>query len=63
MRGYYRGRMLDRSAVAAALHYSWPIAPWVGGTIEAAVGIGSATFEQGGHIDSVRVALSVNHLF
>ena len=38
MRGYYLGRLVDRSAAAAAAHYVWPVAPWLGGTIEAAVG-------------------------
>ena len=38
MRGYYAGRLVDRSAATAAAHYVWPIAPWLGGTIEAAVG-------------------------
>ncbi len=38
MRGYFTGRMLDRSAAAAALHYVWPIGPWLGGTVEAGVG-------------------------
>ena len=32
------GRMRDRSAAVAALHYTWPIGPWIGGNIEAAVG-------------------------
>ncbi|MGO8995860.1 MAG: BamA/TamA family outer membrane protein [Polyangiaceae bacterium] len=38
MRGYFVGRMRDRSAAVAALHYTWPIAPMIGGNIEAAVG-------------------------
>jgi len=38
MRGYYTGRLVDRSAAAAAMHYVWPIAPWLGGSIETAVG-------------------------
>lgn len=38
MRGYFGGRMVDRSAGAAGLHYVWPIGPWLGGTIETAVG-------------------------
>jgi len=38
MRGYFARRMVDRSAAAAALHYVWPIGPWLGGTIEAGVG-------------------------
>jgi hypothetical protein len=38
MRGYYPGRLVGRSAAAASTHYVWPIGPWLGGTIEAAVG-------------------------
>jgi hypothetical protein len=38
MRGYYPGRLFDRSAAAAAVHYLWPVAPWLGGSIETAVG-------------------------
>lgn len=38
MRGYYPGRLLGRSAAAAEVHYVWPIAAWLGGTFEAAVG-------------------------
>jgi hypothetical protein len=38
MRGYLPRRLLDRSAAVAALHYVWPIAPWLGGDIELAAG-------------------------
>jgi hypothetical protein len=38
MRGYYLGRLFGRSAATAALHYVWPVAPWLGGSIETAVG-------------------------
>ena len=38
MRGYYPGRLVGRSAAAASLHYVWPIGPWLGGNLEAAVG-------------------------
>src|SRR5208283_970958 len=38
MLGYLPRRLLDRSAVVSALHYAWPIAPGVGGTMEAALG-------------------------
>jgi hypothetical protein len=38
MRGYYPGRLVDRSAAAAYAHYVWPIGPWLGGSLEAAVG-------------------------
>ena len=38
MRGYFEGRLLDRSAVVAQLRYGWPVAPWLNGTIQGAVG-------------------------
>jgi hypothetical protein len=38
MRGYYSGRLVDRSAIAASAHYVWPLGPWFGGTLQAAVG-------------------------
>jgi hypothetical protein len=38
MRGYYPGRLVDRSAAAATAHYTWPIGPWLGGSLEAGVG-------------------------
>jgi len=38
MRGYFPGRLFDRSAAAAAMHYVWPVGPWLGGSIETAVG-------------------------
>jgi hypothetical protein len=38
MLGFFPRRMLDRSAAAAALHYAWPVAPGVSGSMEAAVG-------------------------
>jgi hypothetical protein len=38
MRGFFPRRMIDRSAASAALHYVWPIGPWLGGNIEAGVG-------------------------
>jgi hypothetical protein len=38
MRGYYPGRLVDRSAAAVAAHYVWPVGPWLGGSLEAAVG-------------------------
>jgi hypothetical protein len=101
MRGYYDGRLVDRSLAAMAAHYTWPIGPWLGGTLEAAVGnvfdqqlqgfrvqrlrfsgdigvstvlggdypleaivgLGSETFEQGATVDSFRATLSVNHGF
>jgi len=38
MVGYYPGRLLGRSAVVAMLHYTWPIAPWIDATLQAAFG-------------------------
>jgi hypothetical protein len=35
MRGYFPGRLLGRSAAVATLHYVWPVAPWLGGSLEA----------------------------
>jgi hypothetical protein len=101
MRGYYRGRMIGRSAAATTLRYLWPVAPWLEGTLQAAlgnvfgdhlegyktnllrfsgslglstremgmypmeaiIGFGSETFQQGGTIDSFRLTVSVNHGF
>jgi hypothetical protein len=38
MHGFYPGRLRDRSAAVAQLEYAWPIAPWLNGTLQAAVG-------------------------
>jgi hypothetical protein len=38
MRGFYPGRVLDRSAAVATLHYVWPVGAWFDGDIQAAVG-------------------------
>ena len=38
MRGYFDGRLRGRSAAVAMLRYAWPIAPFLDGTLEAAVG-------------------------
>jgi hypothetical protein len=38
MVGYYKGRMVDRSAAAATASYAWPIGPWLDGRLEFAVG-------------------------
>jgi hypothetical protein len=94
MPGFYLGRMIDRSAAVATLRYTWPIAPFLDGSLQGAVGnvfgehlegydarlmrlsaalgvqsdaspdgnfqfligFGSETFEQGGKIDSFRLA-------
>jgi hypothetical protein len=95
MPGFLPGRMIDRSAAVATLRYTWPIAAWVSGSAQAAVGnvfgaqlegldarllrfsaalglqtdgspdssfqvlfgIGTETFEQGGKVDSFRLAI------
>ncbi len=38
MAGYYPDRLIGRSAAVASVRYSWPIASWIDGTIEADVG-------------------------
>jgi hypothetical protein len=38
MRGFYPGRLLDRSAAVATFRYRWPIAIWLDGSMNAAVG-------------------------
>lgn len=38
MRGYFPGRLVDRSAAVAQLGYAWPVAPKVDATMQAAVG-------------------------
>ena len=38
MRGYWYGRLVDRSAAIAQLRYAWPVAPWLNGTIQGAIG-------------------------
>ena len=38
MRGFYPGRLVDRSATTATLHYRWPIWVWLDGSLQAAVG-------------------------
>jgi hypothetical protein len=38
MPGFYPGRLVDRSAVAATAAYRWPIWVWLDGSIQAAVG-------------------------
>lgn len=38
MRGYFPGRLVDRSAAVAQIRYDWPVAPWLDATIQTAVG-------------------------
>jgi hypothetical protein len=38
MPGFLPGRMADRSAAVASLRYTWPIGPWLLGSMQAAVG-------------------------
>jgi hypothetical protein len=95
MDGFLPGRMIDRSGAAGTLRYTWPIGPWLGGSLQASVGnvfgehlqgfdtrllrlsgaigiqtdsspdsnlqvlvgFGSETFDQGGKIDSFRLAI------
>jgi hypothetical protein len=52
MRGFFEGRLLDRSSATAALKYLWPIGPWLDGTLQAVVG---NVFD--GHLDGFRPGL------
>jgi hypothetical protein len=101
MRGYWAGRLLDRSAAVATARYLWPIGPWLHGSIQAAlgnvfgvhldefaprllrfssavglsssgsqdypfeivVGLGTETFEHGTQVDSLLLAIGINHAF
>jgi hypothetical protein len=38
MHGYFPGRLVDRSMAVAQLQYSWPVGPWIDGTIEGTIG-------------------------
>jgi hypothetical protein len=38
MRGFYPGRLVDRSAAVATLRYVWPIGPWVSASLQLATG-------------------------
>ncbi len=38
MRGFFPGRVVDRSVTAATLHYRWPIWVWLDGALEGSVG-------------------------
>lgn len=38
MPGFFPGRLVDRSAAVATLHYKWPIGPWISGSLQGAVG-------------------------
>ncbi|HEY3817633.1 MAG TPA: hypothetical protein VGL81_10700 [Polyangiaceae bacterium] len=38
MPGFFPGRMVDRSGAVATLRYKWPIAPFVAGSLQGAVG-------------------------
>jgi hypothetical protein len=49
MRGYFSGRLIDRSGAAASLRYLWPIGPYLAGTIQGGLG---NVFP--GHLDGLR---------
>lgn len=38
MRGFFKGRLVGRSAADATLSYSWPIGAWIDGDLQLAVG-------------------------
>ena len=51
--------MIDRSAATAAIRYVWPIAPWLGGNIEAAVGNVFGAHLQGFRPDLLRFSSDI----
>ena len=101
MRGFYPGRLIDRSGALLNFRYRWPIAIWLDGSInatlgnvfgehlqdfdtrllrfsgtvgvssrnspdgaiEALIGFGTETFDQGGKVDSIRVLVGTNRGF
>ncbi len=38
LHGFYPGRLRDRSAAVGQVQYVWPVAPWLNGNLQAAVG-------------------------
>jgi outer membrane protein assembly factor BamA len=38
MRGFYPGRLRDRSAAVATIHYRWPIWAWLDGSLQMSTG-------------------------
>jgi outer membrane protein assembly factor BamA len=38
MRGFYPGRLVDRSAAVATVRYRWPIWVWLDGSLQASMG-------------------------
>ncbi len=70
MRGFLRGRLVDRSALVATLEYAWPI--WVyldgvrsnqkrGSGIEVLVAAGTDPIDEGTHISSFRFSIGTHH--
>jgi len=56
MRGFYPGRLVDRSAAVATVRYRWPIWVWLDGSIQAATGnVFGAHLD---HLDPSRFRLS-----
>jgi hypothetical protein len=54
MRGFLAGRMRGRSGTAATLKYTWPVAPFLGGTLQAGVGNAFDAHLQGFRPDLLR---------
>lgn len=52
MRGFYPGRLLDRSAAVATLRYTWPVGPWIDASLTFATG---NVF--GAHLDEFQAGL------
>ena len=52
MRGFFPGRLVDRSAAVATVRYRWPIWVWLDGSLQAAVG---NVFDE--HLDGFKPSL------
>jgi hypothetical protein len=52
MRGFFPGRLVDRSAAVATVRYRWPIWVWLDGSLQAAVG---NVFDE--HLDGFKTSL------
>lgn len=61
MPGFFLGRMIDRSAAVATLRYTWPIAPFLDGSLQGAVGNVFGAHLEGfdTHLTRVSMALGI----
>ena len=59
MHGFYQGRLLDRSAIAATLEYRWPVWSFLDGSAQYAVGNVFGAHFSGFEPDLLRMAFSL----